>query len=68
MSSSLSPVIANLVLQNLEKKNTLALNTLTFHILFYVHYVDDIAMAAPAKKNRNITSFQFVSFSITVHD
>jgi len=63
MSSSLSPVIADLALQNLEKKT---MNTLAFHIPFYIHYVDNIAMGAPAKENRNITSFQFVSSSITV--
>ena len=45
-----------------------ALNTLAFYISFYVHYINDIAMGTPAKKNINIISFQFISSSITVHD
>jgi len=57
MGSPLSPVIADLVLKDLEKK---ALNTLTFHIPF--HYIDDIAIRASAKKKQKISSFQFVSF------
>jgi len=57
MGSPLLPIIADLILQNLEKK---ALNTLAFHIPFYIHYIDDIAMEALAKKkNKNITSFSF---------
>jgi len=37
MGSSLSPVFADLILQDLEKK---ALNILAFHIPFYVRYVE----------------------------
>jgi len=61
MGSPLSPVIADLVLKDLEKK---ALNTLTFHIPF--HYIDDIAIRASAKKNRKFQVFN--SFHFTVHD
>jgi len=48
------PVIADLVLQDQEKK---ALNTLTFHTPFYIHYVDDIAMRALAKKKQKYYKF-----------
>jgi len=37
MGSPLSPVFADLILQDLEKK---ALNILAFHIPFYVRYVE----------------------------
>ena len=52
--SPLSSIIADLILQDLEKK---ALNTLAFHIPFYVQYVDDIAMGAPAKKKQKYYKF-----------
>lgn len=45
MGSPLSPIIADIVLQDLESK---ALKSLTFTPLFFVRYVDDIALAAPA--------------------
>lgn len=44
MGSPLSPVISDLVLQNLEEY---ALKKLPFTPLFYFRYVDDIATAAP---------------------
>ncbi|KAM0724705.1 hypothetical protein ACS0PU_009089 [Formica fusca] len=44
MGSPLSPIIADIVLQDLEEK---ALSTLTFIPSFYFRYVDDIAMTAP---------------------
>jgi len=43
MSSPLSPIVADLVLQNLESHT---LDKLLF-ISFYIRYVDDIALAAP---------------------
>jgi len=44
MGSPLSPVIADIVLQDLEKK---ALNTLRFTPQLYFRYVDDILMTVP---------------------
>jgi len=57
MGSPLSSVIANLVLQDMEKK---ALNSLFFHISFYIYYVDDIAMGTPKKKKY----YKFNSFHL----
>jgi len=45
MGSPLSPVIADLVLQDLE---LVAINNLPFHLSFYYRYVDDIILAAPS--------------------
>lgn len=45
MGSPLSPIIANIVLQDLEEK---ALAALTFTPPFYVTYVDDVALAVPS--------------------
>lgn len=42
--SSLSPILADIVLQDLEE---LALSQICCHIPFYLRYVDDVAMAAP---------------------
>jgi len=47
MSSPLSPIIAEIVLQDLEKK---ALGLLSIGIPFYRRYVDDIALATPRHK------------------
>jgi len=47
MSSPLSLIIAEIVLQDLEKK---ALGLLSIEIPFYYKYVDDIALAAPRHK------------------
>ncbi|XP_072743287.1 uncharacterized protein [Anoplolepis gracilipes] len=45
MGPPLSPIIADIVLQDLEKK---ALNTLHFNPPFYFRFVDDIIMAVPS--------------------
>jgi len=45
MGSPLSPVIADLLLQDLE---LVAINNLPFHLPFYYRYVDDIILAAPS--------------------
>lgn len=45
MGSPLSPVIADIVLQDLESR---ALESLAFTPPFFVRYVDDIALAAPS--------------------
>lgn len=47
MGSPLSPIIANLVLQELE---TLALKKFTFISTFYFRYIDDIALTVPTAK------------------
>jgi len=47
MGSPLSPIIAEIVLQDLEMK---ALKLLNIEIPFYHRYVDDIALAAPRQK------------------
>jgi len=47
MGSPLSPIVADLVLQDLEKK---ALEILEIRLPFYYRYVDDIAMAIPQHK------------------
>lgn len=55
MGSPLSPIIADITLQDLELH---VLNTLTFSISFYFRYVDDIALAAPKDKiNELVESF-----------
>jgi len=48
MGSPLSPIIANLVLQDLEDK---ALERINCCIPFYFRYVDDILLSAPDIKN-----------------
>jgi len=45
MGSPLSPVIADLVLQDLE---IFAINNLPFHLPFYYRYVNDIVLTAPS--------------------
>jgi len=47
MGSPLSPVIADIVMQNLENS---VLRTADFHIPIYHRYVDDILMAVPKNK------------------
>jgi len=44
MGSPLSPILADLVIQNLECS---IFKTLTIHVPFYHRYVDDIIIAAP---------------------
>lgn len=44
MGSSLSPIIADLVLQDSENQ---ALNKLDFILPFYFRYVDDVILAIP---------------------
>lgn len=47
MGSPLSPIIANMVMQDLEES---IINTLDFNIGMYYRYVDDIIMLAPKNK------------------
>jgi len=47
MGSPLSPIIADLVMQDLENS---CLNSIDCHLTFYYRYVDDIVMAAPNNK------------------
>jgi len=51
MGSALSPIIANIVMDDLE---TRALKKLSINIPFYYRYVDDIAMAVPRQKTEVI--------------
>jgi len=51
MGFSMSPVIAAIVLQDLEKK---ALNNINLKLSFYYRYVNDIIMAAPSDHSTNI--------------
>jgi len=53
---SLSPVIADIVMQELE--NTV-LDSITFSILFYYRHVDDIVIAVPS----NITDLILNNFN-----
>jgi len=45
MGSPLSPIIADIVMQDLEKDS---LNKINFKLSFYYRYVDDIIMAVPS--------------------
>ncbi|XP_011873294.1 PREDICTED: uncharacterized protein LOC105565056 [Vollenhovia emeryi] len=55
MDSPLSPIIADITMQDLEIK---ALEALTFVPPFYVRYVDDIAMSVPSsQKNSTLETF-----------
>jgi len=51
MGSPLSPVIADIVMQDLEEK---ALGKININLSFYYRYVDDIIMAAPTEHTSNI--------------
>ena len=51
MGLPLSPILADLVIQDLEND---IFNTLTTHIPFYFHYVDDIVLMAPINLITNI--------------
>jgi len=50
MGSPLSPIIADIVMQETT------LNTLKLDLIFYIRYVNDIALAAPIDKIDNILS------------
>ncbi|XP_011858857.1 PREDICTED: uncharacterized protein LOC105556380 [Vollenhovia emeryi] len=55
MGSPLSPIIADITMQDLECK---AMETLRFRPLFYIRYVDDIAMSVPsAMKSSTVKIF-----------
>lgn len=45
MGSPLSPILADIVMQDLEER---ALSCISFRLPFYFRYVDDIALAAPS--------------------
>lgn len=53
MGSPLSPIIADIILQDFEKRALISLN---FSPSFYVRYVDDIALAAPPSTFEHILS------------
>ncbi|XP_018311680.1 uncharacterized protein [Mycetomoellerius zeteki] len=58
MGSPLSPIIADLVMQDLE---TEVLGKLEFPVPFYIRYVDDIIMAAPVETiGQILTAFNAV--------
>lgn len=55
MDLPLSPVIADIILQDLENR---ALETIGVELPFYVRYIDDIAFAAlPDRVNDILSSF-----------
>jgi len=59
MGSPLSPILADVVIQDLESN---IFNTLTTHIPFYYWYVDDIVFAAPNNLiSSMLDSFNFLS-------
>jgi len=58
MGSPLSPIITDIVLQDLEER---ALNTLRFKPLFYFRYVDDILLTVPSD-SIELTLVTFNSF------
>ena len=51
MGSPLSPILADLVMQDLESD---AIKNLPFHLPFYCRYVDDIILAAPFEFSSSI--------------
>jgi len=51
MGSSLSSIIADMVLQDIEEK---ALYNININLPFYYRYVDDLIMAAPIEHTSNI--------------
>jgi len=54
LESSLSPIIADNVMQDLEETS---LNKINFKLPFYYRYIDDIIMAAPSD---NITKIYHI--------
>jgi len=51
MGSPLSPIIADMVMENLEVR---VLGNLNIQLPFYCRYVDDILLAAPRDKSKNV--------------
>jgi len=51
MGSPVSPIIADIVMDDLE---TMALNNLKIKMPFYYRYVDDIALAVPCQKSEDV--------------
>jgi len=51
MGSPVSPIIADIIMDDLE---TMALNNLKIKMPFYYRYVDDIALAVPCKKSEDV--------------
>ncbi|XP_018368045.1 PREDICTED: uncharacterized protein LOC108764350 [Trachymyrmex cornetzi] len=58
MGSPLSPIIADLVMQDLESR---VLSTIKFPLLFYYRYVDDIVLCVPTSEVEDILN-RFNSF------
>jgi len=51
MGSPISPIIANIVMEDIETK---ALHNLNINLPFYYRYVDDIAMAIPREDSQRV--------------
>jgi len=51
MGSPMSPIIANIIIEDIE---TRALYDLNIDMLFYCRYVDDIAMAIPRQDSQRV--------------
>jgi len=51
MGSPLSPILADIVMQDLEER---AISSLSLHLPFYFRYVDDTALAAPSASCQKI--------------
>jgi len=60
MGPLLSPIIADIVFQDLEEK---ALSKMYFNIPFYFRYVDDIILSAPIDQISNIIKCFNTQFS-----
>ena len=54
MGSPLSPIIANVVVEDLKEK---AFQLLSYRLLFYFRYVDDILLAAPPDNLNTVLEF-----------
>jgi len=63
MGSPLSPIIADIVMQDLERE---VLETFDFDIPFYYRYVDDIMLAVPTSKIDSVFN-KFNSPKIKIH-
>jgi len=51
MESPLSPIVADMIMQDLEE---IAIGRLSVQLLFYFRYVDDIILVAPSKNINDI--------------